>query len=706
MLVRAYRLTDKCGVIALKGSLALIDLTLDGLGVVWRQIAFVLLAVARVVWMVLRPFAFILASILVFIFNIFLRATGQTAISVRRSGSNAMARRAARAELDVVLAEDPLRAQNRTLSFLTVLLLLSLVFVVLWATNPARTFTSAAVPLDGGAVAGVFADTPQPATGVPSVLSTSVPTATPLPSVLEVRGSLAYVVRESAQTDIWAIPIGGVRALRITNSPEDERDPAWSPDGRRLAYASRQDGNWEVYIYDVVNDTTQRMTFDLSYQGNPSWSNDGEWLVYESYQGSNLDVYLMRVDGSETIRLPGNAPAPDFSPAWSPEGRRIAFVSWREGNQDIYLFSLDNQTVTNVTNTPTRQEDHPAWSPDGDFLAFSALDEGLEKVFIVSTRDPNATPTVVARGRTPAWSPDGASLVFALDTIDGTQLIANPIAGTGVVTSIIPAPLGSSSPVWTGAPLPVALVNGGGLPASVTQALYIEQVETLLTDPPVRLSPIEGVQVDDPLLSDRVNDSFNALREASLGRAGWDFLGRLDDAFWSIDRPPQPGEERRNWLMTGRAFGITRGAIISFPPSIEVVREDVGVNTVWRVYLRAAGDAQSGEFGEPLRHMPWDFASRTEGDIEAYNQGGRLKRQFPEGYYIDFTQLAQDYGWLRYPAGSDWRANANSINYWLFTRPDGLTWYQAMRELYTDAQLGGFAPTATPAFDPTPTAGG
>jgi len=482
----------------------------------------------------------------------------------------------------------------------------------------------------------------------------------------------------------------------LTNSPEDDRDPAWSPDGRRLAYASRQDGNWEVYIYDVVNGTTQRMTYDLSYQGNPGWSNDGEWLVYESYQGNNLDIYLMRVDGSETIRLPGNAPAPDFSPAWSPEGRRIAFVSWRDGNQDIYIFSLDDQTVTNLTNTPTRQEDHPSWSPDGDVIAFSALDEGLEKVFIKPSRDPNTGATVVGRGRTPAWSPDGASVVFAVDSVDGTQLIANPIGGGGVVTSIIPAPLGSSNPVWTGAPLPAALVNGGGLPAAITQPLVIEQVEELAADPPVRLSPIEGVQVDDPLLSDRVNDSFNALREATLEYAGWDFLGRLDDAFWSIDRPPQPGEERRNWLMTGRGFSVTRSAIISFPPSIEVVREDVGVDIVWRVYVRTAGDSQSGQFGEPLRHMPWDFASRTEGDIEAYNQGGRLKRQFPEGYYIDFTQLAHDYDWGRYPAGSDWRANANSINYWLFTRPDGLTWYQAMRELYTEAQLGGFAPTATP----------
>jgi TolB protein len=94
--------------------------------------------------------------------------------------------------------------------------------------------------------------------------------------------------------------------------------------------------------------------------------------------------------------------------------------------------------------------------------------------------------------------------------------------------------------------------------------------------------------------------------------------------------------------------------------------------------------------------LPWDFASRTSGDVEAYDQGGRLRDVIPEGYYIDLTQLAADYGWMRVPAGVDWRANSNTINYWSFQKRDGLTWFEAMREIYTEGQLGGFAPTATP----------
>jgi hypothetical protein len=94
--------------------------------------------------------------------------------------------------------------------------------------------------------------------------------------------------------------------------------------------------------------------------------------------------------------------------------------------------------------------------------------------------------------------------------------------------------------------------------------------------------------------------------------------------------------------------------------------------------------------------MPWDMLSRSSGDVQAYDQGGKLKTAIPEGYYIDFTQLTQDYGWDRVPAGNDWRANFNSVNYWLFRKPDGLDWYTAMREQYGEGELINYAPTAAP----------
>lgn len=685
MLVHAFRITDRLGVALLKSAALIVDETLAGVQIVWN----------RVVLFVARPVLRALLFVLLLLVSLVGRAFGRTTAMA----TTAMARRAARQEIDESIVEDPLKRQNRALSLLTVALLAVLIGVVLWATGPARQPAPLPVAVGGeGALAFISTPAPGVTAAAPAALATPVPTATPLPEVLEVRGSLAFTQRELGQSDIWVAPVGSRTALRFTNSPEDERDPAWSPDGRRLAYASRQDGNWELYIQDVAGETLTRMTYDLSFQGGPSWSPDGLWLVYESYQGGNLDIYVMRVDGSQPpIRLPGNSDAPDFSPAWSPDGRRIAFVSWRDGSQDIYVFSLDDQTVVNLTNTPDRQEDHPEWFPDatGSLIAYSAVDQGAEKVFVKSADDPVSAPQVLAFGRTPSWAPDGSSLIYAVSAEDGDQLIASPFAGAGTFTLVLSVPRGASDPQWTSLPLQPSFINSGGLPAALPGPLYVEQESERNADPPFALNNI-GVNVENAVLSDRVNDSFIALREAALTQAGWDYLGRLDDAFWPLDRLPEPGVERRNWHMTGRAFSTTRNSIVGFPPPLEVVREDRGVETYWRQFVRAADDAQNGELGEPLRHMPWDFASRTQGDVEAYDQGGRLKAAVPEGYYVDLTQLADAYGWAPMPAGSDWRANSNSINYWMFVRPDGLDWYSAMREIYAPGPLVNFAPTATP----------
>lgn len=688
MLVRAYRLTDKLGIVLLKSSLALVDVTLDGLSLLVQRI---FAPILRLLGLVLRPIGTLFGLLLLLLLNLFRRATGQTALSAER----VMARRAARAQMEAAIVEDPLRAQNRVLSTFTVLLLAALIGVVLWATNPART-----APSGGGAplnAAPLFASTPAES-GAPTAgpLATPVPTVTPLPSVLEVRGSLAYTVRELGQTDIWAVPVGSRTQIRLTNSPEDERDPAWSPDGRRLAYASRQDGNWEIYVYDLTSRETTRMTYDLSFQAGPSWDPAGEWLVYETYQSGNLDIQFQRVDGSELpLAMPGNSAAADFSPAWSPDGRQIAFVSWRDGNQDIYIFNLNDQTVTNFTNTPDRFEDYPAWSPNGEWIAYSALENGLETVFVKSADDPNATAQPLYGGRSPSWSPDGASIVFAADVGDGGQLIASPFEGSGVVTSVIPVPVGTTGAVWSALPLPQQLVNSGSVGPAVSGPLYIEDVSERSVDPPYVLRAI-GVSAEPSTLSDRVDDSFRSMRERVLDSVGWDFMGRMDHVFWPLERPPEPGVERRHWLMTGRAFAITRNSTAGSPAALEVVRENIGVDTYWRLYLRVVQDAQDGQLGEPLRRMPWDFASRIEGDVEAYDQGGRLRLQLPQGYYVDITRIAEDYGWERVPAGSDWRANSNAINYWLFRKTDGLSWYNAMREIWTEGSLINFAPTPTP----------
>ena len=52
--------------------------------------------------------------------------------------------------------------------------------------------------------------------------------------------------------------------------------------------------------------------------------------------------------------------------------------------------------------------------------------------------------------------------------------------------------------------------------------------------------------------------------------------------------------------------------------------------------------------------------------------GGEWKEEIPEGYYVDFTTIAMDYGWERRNALSNWRSSYFDIEWWHFQKTEGM----------------------------------
>jgi hypothetical protein len=120
---------------------------------------------------------------------------------------------------------------------------------------------------------------------------------------------------------------------------------------------------------------------------------------------------------------------------------------------------------------------------------------------------------------------------------------------------------------------------------------------------------------------------------------------------------------------------------------MEIVREDLLGETYWRVYLRPT--VQNGTLGEPLKEAPWDLSYRARW-IVGRGEGG-VKKPAAYGFYVDFTELARQYGWLRISSADgddfDWKTNKIGAEYWHIEQRQGLNWYQAMREVYAEGDL-------------------
>ena len=165
----------------------------------------------------------------------------------------------------------------------------------------------------------------------------------------------------------------GGNEQRLTNNPRDDRYPSWSPDGKRIIFSSKRDGHFrgesgitsEIYVMDADGGNPQRLTENRKNDKDPSWSPDGKRIAFSSDRKGdlqNFEIYVMDADGGNEQRLTENRRF-DEDPSWSPDGERIAFWSNREAdlhNAEIYVMDADGGNLQRLTNNP-HPDVSPAW---------------------------------------------------------------------------------------------------------------------------------------------------------------------------------------------------------------------------------------------------------------------------------------------------------------------------------------------------------
>lgn len=550
--------------------------------------------------------------------------------------------------------------------------------------------------------------TPQ-ATPTPEATIAVQPTATEVefvpvtPIVLQEMVIFSY--EEDGYAHLFTYIPDKMPLTRITSGDWDDITPAPSPNGKQIAFASNRSGSWDLYLLDLESGEVTQLTNTPEYEGAPTWSPDGSFLAFEAYENENLNIVVGPATDPLSQPIPLiSSPASDHSPAWAPDGRHIAFVS----DGEVILADLDEtdgSRFQNLSNTELAAESHPVWSPDGKRLAWASSSQsvGRSGIYIWDAAK-NVPATWIGDGNWPAWNIRGDQIISTLAAPNDTYFTIYSKDGR-LLQPLTPFPAASLHGLaWANLVMPDEMPGSFQQAAELTPApLWAANGEPITEGVSNRWSlvDLEGVRAPYPQMHDLADEAFDALRERVQLEVGWDALASLENAFVPITTSLDPGFGE-DWLYTGRAFAIN--SLMTNAGWMVAVREDFGAQTYWRLYLRA--QLQDGSLGEPLRDLPWDLSARYNLDPKVYEQGGTYS-EVPPGYWVDVTALAIQYGWERVPALPNWRTFYRGARFTEFTLTGGLDWYSAMLELYPPDVLitptRVLPPTITPSRTPLPT---
>lgn len=193
---------------------------------------------------------------------------------------------------------------------------------------------------------------------------------------------------------IWLVDRAGGPAKRLTNTPNEETNPVFSPDGRRIAFSRSNGNDWDVFVMAANGSgEARRVTMMPEDDLVTSWTPDGSELVFETTRDEEGvgRLYKTTVDNE---KLATALPLPSaYQGSISPDGSRVAynprlgFGEWRyyRGGSaaPIWIADLKTGALEKLPNQKFNDRS-PVWL--GDKIYFTSDRTGVFNLFAYETK--------------------------------------------------------------------------------------------------------------------------------------------------------------------------------------------------------------------------------------------------------------------------------------------------------------------------------
>jgi Tol biopolymer transport system component len=109
----------------------------------------------------------------------------------------------------------------------------------------------------------------------------------------------------------------------------------------------------EIYVQNADGTgAPEQLTFNAEEERGPAWSPDGTRIAFACRRGGpDFEICVMSADGSNQVQLTSNS-VQDLTPTWSPDGQQLVFQSQAGGRFQLFVMEADGTAVTQITDTP------------------------------------------------------------------------------------------------------------------------------------------------------------------------------------------------------------------------------------------------------------------------------------------------------------------------------------------------------------------
>ena len=189
--------------------------------------------------------------------------------------------------------------------------------------------------------------------------------------------------------DVYVTSVEYRTTKRLTDTPEQERDICFAPDGRSVVYASERGGVWQIYATSIKDKDEKSFAYATE-------------LTEERLTNNNITSQM---------------------PKYSPDGKMVAYFEDRGDLRVIDVKSKDITTVLEGKNNYSYSDGDLwfEWSPDSKWLMSSYMGGGgwnSNDIALVDASGKKAPVNLSNSGYTDTggrWVLDGKAILFASD---------------------------------------------------------------------------------------------------------------------------------------------------------------------------------------------------------------------------------------------------------------------------------------------------